>query len=142
MGTTQQYKLKIEQRGFYVFACVESKERAAPERDPTYLERIADHCARCRCTLILIEKHTPETFNVWDTFAIAPKLAGIGHNQIKVALVEKGAPIPARHELTVAIGDNRGLSVRMFPDTMSAEEWLMRTGSTLDAPDWKHLSSH
>ena len=105
--------------------------------DPTYLERIADHCARCRCTSILIEKHTPETFNVWDAFAIAPKLAGIGHDEIKVALVEKGAPLPQRSELTVAIGASRGLSVRIFPDNRAAEEWLNVAGRYA-----RPLSSH
>jgi hypothetical protein len=139
MATTQ-YKLRMEQRGFYVFASVENKERVASDRDPTYLQRIAEHCARCGCTAILIEKHTPEAFNVWDAFAIAPKLAGIGHSQIKVALVEKGAPLPARSELTVAIGEHRGLSVHIFQDYASAEKWLAGPSGSVTGSEAKHLS--
>jgi hypothetical protein len=142
MGTTQQYKLRIEERDRYVFACVESKMRPAPRRDPTYLERIADHCARCRCTSILIEKHTDEVFNVWDAFAVAPKLASIGHDEIKIALVEKCAVLPARDHLTVAIGPHRGLSVHIFRNTSAAEEWLMKASGPSGPPEMLHISSH
>ena len=143
MGTTtQQYKLRIEERDLYVFACVESKMRSAPDRDPTYLERIADHCARCRCTSILIEKHTPEVFNVWDAFAVAPKLASIGHDEIKVALVEKGAAMPAREHLSVAIGPHRGLAVQIFRNVRSAEEWLMKKSGPTGPTEPLRISSH
>jgi hypothetical protein len=141
MATTQ-YKLKIEERGVYVFACVETRERIGSDRDPTYLQRIAEHCARCRCTSILIEKHTPETFDVWDAFAIAPKLAGIGHDEIRVALVEKGAPLPARDELTVAIGDRRGLSVHIFGDNAAAEDWLRSSRQESGLPGPRPIPIH
>lgn len=142
MATTHQYKLSLEKRNCYVFACVQNKHRVGAENDPTYLERIADHCARCGCTSILIEKHTPETFNVWDAFAIAPKLAKIGHREIKVALVEMGAPLPPRAELTVAVGDRRGLSVRIFPDIRAAEEWLMAGERCFEPDGSPRISSH
>lgn len=124
MVTTHQYKLKIEERDSYVFAKVESKVREGDARDPTYLERIAAYCARCKCTSILIEKFTPETFDVWETFTIAPKLAAIGHAEIKVALVEKGAQIPVKNELKIAIGERRCLCVHVFAECSEAVRWL------------------
>ncbi len=93
-----------------------------------YLGPIAEHCLRLACSAILIEKNTPEPFAVWDTFAVAPKLAAVGTRCIKIAVVEKGTEPRAQRKLSVMLGRNCGLDVRVFTHTSDAKDWLMKGG--------------
>jgi hypothetical protein len=118
------YKLTLEQKDSYVLAQV--KGEVPPAGDAAeYLETIADHCARCRCGLILIEKFSTEPFEVWKTFAIVPKLSAVGLPHIKIAVVDRGAPLPSKKELAVMVGHERGLDVHLFTEIAEAESWLL-----------------
>ena len=117
-----KYEIDLERRPAYVFASVTGEP--APKGAAAYLAPIAEHCARCGCSSILIEKHTPEPFSVWDTFTIAPKLAKIGVPVVRIAFVEKGADPPVIKKLAVMVGRHTGVEVRVFTDTDEAKHWL------------------
>ena len=124
MGANAQYNLTVEDRDSYIFARV--KGEAPPGgRSVEYLEPIADHCVRCMCTSMLIEKHTPEPFAIWDAFVVAPRLARIGAPSVKIAVVEKGAPPPPKKDLSVMIGQTLSLDVQVFDHVFEAKNWLL-----------------
>jgi hypothetical protein len=122
LESERSYKLTVEDREEYLFASVKGEGTGAAP----YLEPIAEHCLRVACSAILIEKNTKEPFAVWDTFAVAPKLAAVGNPCMKIAVVEKGTEPLARRELSVMLGHNRGLDVHVFTDTSEAKQWLTK----------------
>lgn len=125
MANSEHIRLTIQKRERYVLARVEGETPRPNEDERAYLHKIAEHCQRCGCRSILIEKETPQSFDVWDAFTIAPKLAKIGHPHIKVAVVEKAAPLPTKTKLEIAVGEVKALVVRVFTDTREAEQWLL-----------------
>lgn len=128
MQDPKPFKLTVEERDSYVYARVKG-DKPAPSGSRAYLELIAEHCQRCMCTSILIEKCTPEPFAVWDAFAVAPTLAKIGAPHIKIAVVEKGDEFPAQTALEVKVGRRCGIDVHVFSDGFEAKRWL-RSGQT------------
>jgi hypothetical protein len=125
MADSAKYRLTVEERGAYVFACVNGEAPPAGG-SAAYLEVIADYCFRCHCGAMLIEKHLPQPFVIWDAFAVAPRLADAGPPHVKMAVVEKAAPLPPKKELTIAIGRERTLDVQLFTDASRAESWLLQ----------------
>lgn len=122
----QNYSLKMEQRGTYVVATVRSLPEPRPASDPCYLTHIAKHCAKCHCTAVLIDKHTNDPFEVWDAMNVAPTLARIGHDDLRIAVVEQGTEPPSQRQLSIAVGANRRLKVQIFTDCDAAEDWLLQ----------------
>jgi hypothetical protein len=117
--------IKFDFRCGFVVARVEPTEVRGRGQDQHYLDRIADHCLRCRCASILIEKYTPDTFEVWRCVPIAGLLAGIGHQTICIAVAERGAEPPDNRKLDVAVGAGHRLRIEVFPDVAAAEAWLL-----------------
>jgi hypothetical protein len=137
MPDAEPYELKVENRRSYVFAVVKGTMRP-PRGSLSYLDAIAEHCIRYSCTAILIEKKTPEPFAVWDTFAVAPKLAKIGAACIKMAIVEKGAQPPKQKDLSIMAGRHCSLDVQIFSQISDAERWIL-DGAT--ATEGRHLDN-
>ena len=127
MNSPTNYDLTVEEQPSYIFAKVEGDE--PPSNGPLdYLEPIAECCATYGCSAVLIEKHTPEPFAIWDTFLVAPQLAQLGFPCIKIAVVEHGAKLEAQTELSVMIGHKCGLDVHVFPHKCDAVCWLLNAG--------------
>ncbi|MEP6788478.1 MAG: hypothetical protein ABJB40_08605 [Acidobacteriota bacterium] len=122
MGNLPKYEVELKSNSAFLFASVKGETEA--NGPAGYLNRIAEHCIRSRCSSILIEKHTHETLSIWDTFAVAPKLARIGRAVIRIAFVEKGAAPPRARKLSVMIGRDTGVMVQIFTDTGKAKAWL------------------
>lgn len=120
------FNLWVENRDGYLYAHVSVRPLPHPPviSSREYLEDIAKECVTYRGSKILIEKHTPEPFIVWDVFLLAPKLATSGQVSFKIAVVDKGGEPQTKTTLTVMVGKYCGLDVRVFNDIAEAENWL------------------
>ena len=121
----QKYRLNFSQEQTHVVAKVEGLPEPRPAHDPCYLTKIAEHCFRCGCSAILIDKQTPDPFEVWDAVPAATTLGGIGLPDVRVAVVEAVVDPPPQRQLAVAIGKHQKLHIRIFTETTEAEEWLL-----------------
>ena len=120
----EPFDLSVEKRDSYIYARVEG-EIVPPRVCLKYLPAIAVHCREYNCQAILIEKQTPELFDVWDTAVVAGAFVYLGHDHIKIAVVEKGGPLPEQTKLEVVVGRQFAFDVRLFTDLTDAERWLL-----------------
>lgn len=124
MKTERSYKLTVKDKHSYLFAHVVG--HANPGYEATeYLRTIAEHCRLYECPAILIKKDTPEPFAIWDTFAMAPKLAKAASPSIKIAVVDPATDNPPKPTLSVIVGTRSGMDVHIFTNTHEAERWLL-----------------
>lgn len=124
MVAIRSYKLTLEEKPFYMFARVTG--HVNPGQDSVaYLQTIAEHCVRRACPAILIEKDTPEPFAVWDTFALASRLATVATPGIRIAVVNDAPGALAESPLSIMVGQNSGMDVHIFTNTADAERWLL-----------------
>lgn len=128
MKTERRYKLTLEDKRSYLYAHVIGHAKPGYEAS-AYLRTIAEHCVRSECPAILIKKDTPEPFAIWDTFAMAPKLAKAASPGIKIAVVDPATDNPPKPTLSVIVGTTSGMDVHIFTNTPEAEHWLL-TGQT------------
>jgi len=124
MEAIRSYKLTLTEKHSYVVARVTG--HVNPGQDSVaYLKTIAEHCVRHGCPAILIDKDTPEPFAIWDTFAMASRLATVAAPSIKIAVVNNAPDLPGEPPLSIMVGSNRGMDVHMFTNTPDAKHWLL-----------------
>ena len=123
MVAVKPYELKIENRPHYLYALVKS-DSSRPTIARDYLKDITDKCRENRCTRLVIENQLPQTFWVWDLFAVATQFPSLGIECTKVAIIDKLAPVK-NEEFSVVVGRQCGLDVHVFTDLRAAEMWLL-----------------
>lgn len=120
------YDLMVESRERYLYANVSEHPFPQPQvvLSQEYLADIAKECVSRGCSNILIEKHTPEPFRIWDVFPLGSKLPTSGSVAFKIAVVDKGGEPQAKKALNIMVGKYCGIDVRVFNDMPEAENWL------------------
>ena len=123
MVAAKPYELKMEKRQHYLYARVKSDSpRPTIARD--YLKDITRKFRETDCRRLVIENDLPQSFWVWDMFAVATQFPNIGIECTKVAIIDKFAPIE-NEVFSVVTGKESGLDVHVFTDLASAEHWLL-----------------
>jgi len=120
------YRLKFTEKEGYSHIQVTGEN--CFETVKNYLAEINRECRQRGVTHILVEEFLHgESLSIFDVFQIASQ----GSSQAasffrKIAYVDRNAEHSGmKMEFAETVASNRGLNVRMFSNTMDAEDWLL-----------------
>jgi hypothetical protein len=124
--TAMAYRLKITEKEGYSHIQVTGENSFETVRN--YLEEIDRECRQRECTHVLIEEFLHgESLSIFDVFQIASQGAAQAASFFrKIAYVDRNANHSAmKMEFAETVASNRGLNIRIFSNTMDAEDWLI-----------------
>ncbi|HET6268170.1 MAG TPA: hypothetical protein VFG11_10670 [Acidobacteriota bacterium] len=119
------YRLKITEKEGYSHIQITGENSLETVRN--YLAEINRECRQRGFTHILVEEFLHgESLSIFDVFQIASQgsaeAAGFFR---KIAYVDRNVEHSTmKMEFAETVASNRGLNVRMFSNTMDAEDWL------------------
>jgi hypothetical protein len=118
------YRIKFEHRPQYLYAHV-SGEHDSVKISISYWRDIADECRRTETAKVLVDEDIAEAVSKLETYKIANEISKIGFTNVLVAFVDRYLEHQEANQFGELVASNRGLRVKVFNDTETAEKWLL-----------------
>lgn len=121
MSKDAPYKIKLENRGEYLYALV-GGEMLTPEIAKLYWDEIAEKCSAAEKSKILIEKDFAQSVSAPEMLEMGAYLGKILAGK-KIAFIDRHINASV-NELGKVVARNQGVIMRIFNNIEEAEKWI------------------
>jgi hypothetical protein len=123
---SEPYRIKFEHRPQYLYARV-SGERDSVKISISYWREIAEECRRNAFTKVLVDEDIVQTVSKLEIYQVASAIPKMGFTNVLIAFVDRRLEHQEVNQFGEVVASNRGLRVKVFSDTETAEKWLLES---------------
>lgn len=120
------YDVRFEERTDYLYVFIHGEEDDLDE-DIRVWTNIAKQCKNRGFQKLIVEDDLGTELSITEMYSFVTELPKLGFTEIRFAYVDQNLDYQACNEFGETVGQNRGITGKIFTNINDAEKWLLST---------------